>query len=58
LWAHHQSPIGEQALKFIARLYEVEREARSLPADERRQIRQDQSRPVADALHQWLIQQR
>ena len=29
-----------------------------LDADERRRIRQQKARPVADALHQWLTQQR
>ncbi len=58
LWANHGSTVGEQALKFFGALYEVEREVRELQADERRTIRRDKSRPVADALHQWLTQQR
>lgn len=58
LWANHGSPLGEQALKFFGKLYEVEREVRELPAGERRTIRQDKSLPIADALHQWLTQQR
>jgi hypothetical protein len=58
LWANHGSTVGEQALKFFGTLYEVEREVRELPADERRTIRQQKSQPVADALHQWLTQQR
>jgi hypothetical protein len=58
LWVHHQSALGEQALKFFIQLYEIEREVRDLPADERRVIRQDKSAPIADALHEWLTQQR
>lgn len=58
LWANHASPVGEQAMKFFGKLYEVEREVRDLPADERKAIRQDKSLPIADALHQWLTQQR
>ena len=58
LWANHQSTIGEQALKFFIQLYEVEREVHQLDAPERRRIRQERSRPVADALHLWLTQQR
>ena len=58
LWLHHKSSVGEQALKFIARLYEVEREVQALPAAGRCKVRQDQSRPVVDAWHQWLTQQR
>ena len=58
LWVHHTSPLGEQALKFFMKLYEVEREIRELAADERKTIRQEKSKPIADALHQWLTQQR
>lgn len=58
LWANHGSQVGEQALKFFIQLYEIEREVRDLPAGERQAIRQDRSRPIADALHQWLTQQR
>lgn len=58
LWAHHQSPVGEQALKFFIQLYEIEREVRDLPAIERKTVRQDKTRKIADALHQWLTQQR
>jgi transposase len=58
LWANHASPIGEQALKYFIQLYEIERGARDLAADERKTIRQDKTKPVADALHQWLTQQR
>jgi transposase len=58
LWVHHQSAIGEQALKFFIQLYEIEREVRDLPADERKTIRQDKTKLIVDALHQWLTQQR
>ena len=52
------SPVGEQALRFFGKLYEVEREVQELPAHERQAIRKDKSQSVADALHQWLTQQR
>jgi transposase len=58
LWVHHQSAIGEQALKFFVQLYEIEREVRDLAAGERKMIRQDKTKRIADALHQWLMQQR
>jgi transposase len=58
LWANNQSPVGERALKFFAQLYDVEREAAAMPADERRRIRQLKSAPVVDAFEQWLKQQR
>jgi transposase len=58
LWANHGSQVGEQALKFFGQLYDVEREVAGSDADERRATRQQRSRPVVDALHQWLSQQR
>jgi transposase len=58
LWANHGSPVGERALKFFIQLYEIEREVQPLPPDERKAIRQDKTKPIADALHQWLTQQR
>jgi len=58
LWANHGSQVGEQALKFFIQLYEVEREVQRLASDERKAMRQDKTKPIADALHQWLTQQR
>jgi transposase len=58
LWPNHGSQVGEQALKFFIQLYEVEREVQPLPPDERKAVRQQKSKPIADALHQWLTQQR
>jgi len=58
LWIHHASPLAEQALKFFMKLYEVEREVRELGADERQAIRLEKTKPIADALQQWLTQQR
>ena len=58
LHANHQSQIAAQALHYIAQLYAIEREVKSLPADERQRIRQAQSKPLADALHQWMVRQR
>ncbi|MBQ0933648.1 IS66 family transposase [Ideonella alba] len=58
LWANHGSQVGEQALKFFVALYDVERDVRELATDERKTIRQERARPIADALQQWLVQQR
>lgn len=52
------SAIAAQALALIAKLYEIEREARELEPQERLLLRQQQARPVADALHSWLTMQR
>ena len=58
LWANHGSPVGEQALKFFGELYEVERVVAELAPEDRRRVRQERSRTVANALHQWLSAQR
>jgi len=58
LWANHGSHVGEQALKFFGQLYDVEREISDSQTELRKQVRRQRSRPVADALHQWLVQQR
>jgi transposase len=57
LWANHGSQVGEQALKFFAQLYDVEREVADADSQARLDARR-RSRPVADALHQWMRQQR
>ena len=58
LWVNHQSTIGERALRFFIQLYDIEREVLKLDAAHRKRIRQERSRPVADALHLWLTEQR
>jgi len=57
LWANHRSQVGEQALKFFGQLYEVERAAADADSQARLEARQT-ARPLADALNQWLRQQR
>jgi transposase len=58
LWVNHQSAVGEQALKFFLQLYKVEREVQPLDSGERKRIRQERARPVAEAMHLWLTGQR
>ena len=58
LHASNKSQIAQQALQYIGQLYEVEREVKSLSMDERRQIRQATSKPLADAMHEWMMLQR
>jgi len=55
LWINHQSTTAEEALKLFGGLYDVERQARELSAEERQRIRQLQSRPIADKFRQWLL---
>jgi transposase len=45
-------------LKFFGTLYDVERDISDLPAKERRAVRQERARPIADALHAWMTGQR
>jgi transposase len=67
-WAHcrrrfyeiHQatgSPLAEEALRRIGELYSIEAEIRGRPAEERRTVRQERSKPIVEALHAWLTVQ-
>jgi transposase len=67
-WAHcrrrfyeiHQatgSPLAEEALRRIGELYRIEAEVRGHPAEARRAVRQERSRPLVEALHGWLAVQ-
>ena len=51
------SPIAEEAIRRIARLYAVEKEARGLPPDKRVELRQGRAAPVFDDLEVWLAMQ-
>src|SRR3954471_6003249 len=67
-WAHcrrrfyelHQatgSPLAEETLRRIGELYKIEAEVRGRPAEERRAVRRERSKPRVDALHAWLTAQ-
>jgi transposase len=64
-WAHvrrhfydleqaHASPIAQEALLRIVALYKVEDQIRGEPPEERRAVRQAESKPLLDSLRQWL----
>ena len=64
-WAHvrrhfydleqaHASPIAQEALQRIAALYKVEDQIRGKPPEERRTVRQAESKPLLDSMRQWL----
>jgi hypothetical protein len=57
---NRRSDLAEEALRYFARLYELEALAREqkLDAAGRRQLRQQRSKPIAEALRQWLTRQR
>jgi transposase len=48
------APIASEALKHIAEFYAIEKDIRGRSAEERRIIRQQNSRPLADTFEQWL----
>jgi transposase len=53
-----KSEIAGQACTYISQLYDVEREVKHLKPDERLQIRQARSKPLADAFKAWMLLQR
>jgi transposase len=62
-WAHvrrkfyelaESSPVAADVLRRIAALYAIEDEIRGLSADERRDARDQRSRPIVDDLHRFL----
>lgn len=68
-WAHARRKLFEahrdtgsetagQAVALIAKLYEIEREARELAPDARQLLRQQRSKPIVHALHTWLLAKR
>ena len=54
LAASGPAPIACEALQYIASLYHIESEIRGRSADERREVRQEKSRPILQALEPWL----
>jgi len=48
------APIATEALTRIAALYRIEDDIRGRPADQRRNPRQQRSRPLVEALQPWL----
>ncbi len=54
----NKSQIAEQALLYISQLYDIERQAKHLDCAQRWQMRQTQSKPLADAFAQWMLLQR
>jgi len=64
-WAHvrrhfydleqaHSSPVAREALERIGALYGIEEAIRGKPPDQRRRVRQEQSKPLLDSMRQWF----
>jgi transposase len=58
LHANHSSQIAERAMPYFAALYDIERDAAVLDAEERRRLCQSRAKPVCDALYEWMVAQR
>ncbi|MBP3982778.1 IS66 family transposase, partial [Acidovorax sp. JG5] len=58
LHAANKSQLAGFALEQFANVYDIEREVKDLNADQRKVIRQQHSKPILDALHQWMTLQR
>ena len=54
----NKSQIAQFALEQFTKVYDIEREVKDLNADQRQTIRQQHTKPVLDALHQWMTLQR
>jgi len=57
IWTSQKSEIAHEALERIGQLYDIEREIAGKPADVRRAVRQQLSRPKLEALHSWAEKQ-
>lgn len=68
-WAHgrrkffeladlQKAPVAVEAVRRIDELFAIEREINGKPSDHRRAIRQQRSKPLADALEIWLRAER
>ena len=53
-----RSPIAEEALRRIGALYAIEAAINGQPPEQRRAVRQAQSKPLLEALHAWMLVQR
>ena len=56
--AHDISPVALEAVKRIDAIFDIEREINGTDADTRRAVRQERSRPLVEALHTWLLDER
>ena len=52
-----KSPLAAEVLVRVRALYAIEAEIRGHPAEHRRAVRQERSRPIVEALHGWLQDQ-
>ena len=53
-----KSQMAEFALAQFARIYDIEREIKDMQPQQRQALRQQRTKPLLDALHQWMLLQR
>jgi transposase len=51
------SPVGQEALRRIGQLYDIEREIHGRLPAERLKARQERAKPLLDALEKWMYEQ-
>jgi transposase len=56
VFAATKSPLAHEALQRIGALYAIEADIRGQTAEHRKQVRQQCSRPLVEALHVWLTE--
>jgi transposase len=54
LAAAHKSPVATEALERIGALYAIEKEIQGRSPEQRREVRNQQARPLLESLKQWL----
>jgi transposase len=54
LYEAHKSAVAKEALERIAVLYAIEEEIRGRSAEERREVRNERSRPLLESLKEWF----
>ena len=58
LHAANKSQLAGFALEQFAKVYDIERDAKELNTDERQAMRQQHTKPLLAALHEWMVLQR
>jgi transposase len=56
LYEAHKSAVAKEALERIAALYAIEEEIPGRSAEERRQVRNERSKPLLESLKRWMEQ--
>lgn len=57
VWTSTRSEIAKEALDRIGKLYDIERRIAGRPAEVRRAVRQEKSKPLVEAFHAWTERQ-